>query len=92
MHGSRDDAEDHISYEWIREYNYKVHNDEDHSTFWFYFDKGRVTFTDLDTKLSLFKRGKQATTQAFQRPSGVGPARSCDHLFVKTLQPIQSLP
>ncbi|EIE25956.1 hypothetical protein COCSUDRAFT_64915 [Coccomyxa subellipsoidea C-169] len=68
---SRDDAEDHISYEWIREYNYKVHNDEDHSTFWFYFDKGRVTFTDLDTKLSLFKRGKQATTQAFQRPSGV---------------------
>ncbi|CAL8470183.1 g9725 [Coccomyxa elongata] len=68
---SRDDAEDSTSYEWVREYNYKVHNDEDHHTFWFQFHDDHVSFTDVNTKLALVKRGRQATIQAHQRPSGV---------------------
>lgn len=67
----RDDAEVSTSYEWVREYNYKVHNDEDHRTFWFHFHNGHVSFTDVNTKLALVKRGRQATIQAHQRPSGV---------------------
>ncbi|BDA44202.1 RNA polymerase II-associated factor 1 homolog [Coccomyxa sp. Obi] len=72
---SRDDAEVSTSYEWVREYNYKVHNDEDHHTFWFQFHNGHVSFTDVNTKLALVKRGRQATIQAHQRPSGVNVKR-----------------
>lgn len=83
MHGSRGDAEDSTSYEWVREYNYRVHNTEDHRTYWFHCQNGRVTYTDLSTKLSLFKRGKQATTQAFPRPSEVWAKHNSFVLLVK---------
>lgn len=77
MHVCRDDAEDSTSYEWVREYNYKVHNDEDHHTFWFQFHNDHVSFTDVNTKLALVKRGRQATIQAHQRPSGVRQYKTC---------------
>lgn len=66
----RDTTEESCSYEWVREYNYSVHNAEDHRTYWFQFADGRVTYTDLNTKLSLAKRGKHGS-QDIPVPSGV---------------------
>lgn len=69
-------------YEWVREYNYQIQQEEgdERKTYVFRFEGGQVSYAHIHAKLTLSKRGKhtkgEQQAQDFPRPSKV-PSISC---------------
>lgn len=66
-------------YEWVREYNYQIQQEEgdERKTYVFRFEQGQVSYAHIHAKLTLSKRGKhtkgELDAQDFPRPSKVLP-------------------